>query len=1538
MKFDIKYLFVFSFLSYCFLLSDVYGENKQLEFDTFVEESENYEILISEGRMYRDKQELENAIQSWEHALTLLSLKNDSNINTYIDLWLDLSNAYQKLGYYNKALDHAEDILVKIEKNRMNDQKMLFLNRLGDIYLAIGNISNAAKYIEESYKSVDSLKGIKPEIIASVYNNYANLKSANNHLERAIYKYNEALHYLSTTDNLNLISKIQLNKLRAEVCHFKNIFIEKINYIDFMGQLFSLIHDKDNKDKLAKLKTLLKSSPLKSSPVKLTEDGISVTLFKSEVDDINDYKDKYKKSEKEFISITATLFKSKEDAINDYKDKNKKSEEEFIRNIYQKSVVKLIFSLKKVTTDFYVKTMDIIKEIREVNHKLSLCTNVELFFSLSQIYEDFHNIFKNLFSDLILSLLKYNLYFYEDYHHIMSTNFIATNPNLVKDIDNIINKNDAFKNSYKPYLIDIIKQEEVYSLFKNIKQLKRKSDSDDYSFFKQRVMKELQILQNIFAITEAKRKWQQVGIIFLVDGTESTCQYIDDIYNTLKNLPFKFNLHEIESIRFALYVYRDKAYGRRHIEQYSNWTDSKNNILRSIEKLKHDITNEQTGIAEKDDYLEDMFGGIIKVYQELLQPEFTLNKDFLPVLIVVGDHGSHDEQFARVKSILNSDIVSYFIRVGYNKQNINTMDEYNKFTEQALQLTGESNIVTVNASNNVPNIIANSIDYIIAERNTLYKSINSNQGYEEISNILKKSDLNEAFQDSFDRTLKRRGFSSTLNINPKHIKKETIDSFVRNLDDEEKYYNNLIFKNFCDLLHLDHRFHEKCNVVVNLLYKNLLAVKNQAEKSSDYKKLSICYGHIGKLYMNDFQYRDAEALTQKAIDYAMKVTKSKNLIYLWYWQMARILKYQKKMEEAKRYYQKSVEILNSRGNMECNTIKNNFFKGYRNQDAFYSNVKLVYLELSELLLEELEKKEKNSLIVDQEKEKYLKQIISINEKVKRAELENFYQDECFTVDLYHIKNIDDYIKKLNEYVDAKKISKDLCNAIEYDLRNKLFIDTFEPMRKTKFLELLEIAIGKQKTYNYEEILLKSAKSGIDLMDTNAVSKSLGTDSKVAIIYPILLPKNLLLIYSDSDHSQLTFVKKNVESYRVRHTVKKLLSKHYKEKEDDRLYNEEYKLYEWLIKPLIDKIASYQITEKSIQRLKKEFTFTYNNTRTNDEKKQNEINIEEIEDSNLLMNTLMKGNIFKNKESFKSQLKEVIRKELPQQYLSLILKHFRKIDTLLIIPNGIFHLVPYAAIKDREDDKFLIQKYAIAISPTTIISNLKPLDRQKTMPLLMGISEFEDESLTDLPKIKHELENLKKTINENTANALVLLNDKCSIESLRYHLLNNNYNILHIATHGNFGGTLEESCLYMRTVKEKKSKEIKVAGKDLEELFNLRRRTNKRIEMLVMSACQTATGNERAVLGLAGIAFKSGVSSVISTLSKVNDCITQETMSNFYQNLLTNPYCSKAQALQDAQKYIIKNKNEIAGKCFGKENDKEINPKDWSPFILIGNWL
>jgi CHAT domain-containing protein len=140
-------------------------------------------------------------------------------------------------------------------------------------------------------------------------------------------------------------------------------------------------------------------------------------------------------------------------------------------------------------------------------------------------------------------------------------------------------------------------------------------------------------------------------------------------------------------------------------------------------------------------------------------------------------------------------------------------------------------------------------------------------------------------------------------------------------------------------------------------------------------------------------------------------------------------------------------------------------------------------------------------------------------------------------------------------------------------------------------------------------------------------------------------------------------------------------------------------------------------------------------------------------------------------------------------------------------------------------------------------------------------------------------------------------------------------VVHLAVHGEFGYEQDETRLLLPASGE-------VTFNSLRNIFGSRQR--QPIELLVLSACETAEGSDRDVLGIAGMTVQTGSNSTLATLWSVNDLSTAELMKEFYGQL-KDPDISKAEALRRAQLHLLR---DFPGRY---------NPSDWSPYVLVGDW-
>ncbi|MBD2182369.1 CHAT domain-containing protein [Aerosakkonema funiforme] len=251
-----------------------------------------------------------------------------------------------------------------------------------------------------------------------------------------------------------------------------------------------------------------------------------------------------------------------------------------------------------------------------------------------------------------------------------------------------------------------------------------------------------------------------------------------------------------------------------------------------------------------------------------------------------------------------------------------------------------------------------------------------------------------------------------------------------------------------------------------------------------------------------------------------------------------------------------------------------------------------------------------------------------------------------------------------------------------------------------------------------------------------------------------------------------------------------------------------------------------------------------------------------------------------------------------------------IKTLIFIPDGLLRNIPMAALYDGK--QYLIEQYAVVLSSGLQLLEPQTLNKEQLNALTAGLTEAR-QGFSALPSVAHEVKQIALEINVSK----LLLNKQFTRTALKNQIEAKPFRVVHLATHGQFSSNPEETFLL--------TWDGRINVKELDELLQIRGRSEKDpIELLVLSACQTANGDLRATLGLAGVALRSGARSTLATLWSVRDESTAQLMIEFYRQL-TNTPSSKANALRQAQLNLLR-------------HPSYNHPFFWSPFVLVGNWL
>ncbi len=182
----------------------------------------------------------------------------------------------------------------------------------------------------------------------------------------------------------------------------------------------------------------------------------------------------------------------------------------------------------------------------------------------------------------------------------------------------------------------------------------------------------------------------------------------------------------------------------------------------------------------------------------------------------------------------------------------------------------------------------------------------------------------------------------------------------------------------------------------------------------------------------------------------------------------------------------------------------------------------------------------------------------------------------------------------------------------------------------------------------------------------------------------------------------------------------------------------------------------------------------------------------------------------------------------------------------------------------------------------------------------------------LPHVTNELAVVRELFS-----AQVRIDQEFVLPALTRDFAGRQYAVVHLASHGEFRHDAAESYLVLH--------DGKLSFAALEQLVRPARHRGQPLELLTLSGCATAAGDDRAALGMAGVAVKAGARSVLGTLWYVQDESTAQVMGEFYRQWHARRDRTKAEALQAAQMALLR----------GAKYD---HPGYWAPYVLVGNWM
>ena len=257
-------------------------------------------------------------------------------------------------------------------------------------------------------------------------------------------------------------------------------------------------------------------------------------------------------------------------------------------------------------------------------------------------------------------------------------------------------------------------------------------------------------------------------------------------------------------------------------------------------------------------------------------------------------------------------------------------------------------------------------------------------------------------------------------------------------------------------------------------------------------------------------------------------------------------------------------------------------------------------------------------------------------------------------------------------------------------------------------------------------------------------------------------------------------------------------------------------------------------------------------------------------------------------------------------LEAVLAHVRP-DTLVFVPNATLQMVPLAALYDGR--QFLVERYSVATIPGLSLTDPRALGDVPMRLLTAGVTE----AINGFPGLPHAGKEVRALAHRY--DSPLLLDEEFTLQAFEDALRDESFPIVHIAAHGRFDPLARQSYI--------QAWDGRITLDSIQSLLAVGRSMNTPVELLTLSACETAVGDTQAALGLSGLAIKSGARSAVASLWQISDAATQQLMEVFYQQL-ENPDNSRARALQQAQQALL-------------HDPRYQHPAYWSAFVLVGNW-
>ncbi|HSK78849.1 MAG TPA: tetratricopeptide repeat protein, partial [Thermoanaerobaculia bacterium] len=313
-----------------------------------------------------------------------------------------------------------------------------------------------------------------------------------------------------------------------------------------------------------------------------------------------------------------------------------------------------------------------------------------------------------------------------------------------------------------------------------------------------------------------------------------------------------------------------------------------------------------------------------------------------------------------------------------------------------------------------------------------------------------------------------------------------------------------------------------------------------------------------------------------------------------------------------------------------------------------------------------------------------------------------------------------------------------------------------------------------------------------------------------------------------------------------------------------------------------------------------------------------------------------------------------------------IEHIENSDRILIIPDGILHLLPWSTLMAKpsyvtytDGLKYFAEWKPIHIAlSVTLFAELSRTRREKdfvtyTRPELAVFGDPHiPEPLVNNPEDLRETHNESdpkdrslylerlpatrieaQTIASLFSGARLFLGKEATEEHAR--TLPHGTRIVHFATHG-----ILDQQFPLNSSMVLSAQELQENGEvnGLLQAWEIFEHIHLDADLVVLSACETGLGKEMGGEGLIGLtrAFHyAGARSVMASLWKISDRTTAELMVRFYRHLKEGK--PKDEALRAAQMELIRGPIQVTNEKGEVEEIDASAPYYWAAFQIYGDW-